>query len=323
MPRRSCWGQTLPGRWGPHTAERGQNGDSRTRAGPAGGEQAPGRDSAIPAEPPRLRAPEPRQSKAYEGTHHKLLRKLESCQCPAHPITPQGPRAPCLSCLPGHTDRSGPLEGWKSSTQIGLHEGSPATPLLPPVVAGQKVSWAVRSDAGRHGRAGGYRAEGNCFSGPAEPGIGTWGPGPGRRRKASDVVRGRGVQQAVWPHGPAGPVDISAPTLLTSVCSLRWSPNTCLTPTAPELGRGRTRACGACAHLPRKDLCLALPEPRMHTALPRASAPHTALGAQRAQLGDPCPQTKSDLAPSHLKQGETSSFRNGLRTLKRRHVQIF
>lgn len=104
------------------------------------------------------------------------------------------------------------------------------------------------------------RAEGNCFSGPAEPGNRHMGPGSrAPRRKASDGSEAGACSKL------CGLMDQQV--LLTSVprpyhecLPLRWSPNICLTPpTIPLSFKGAEQVCGALMQIPpRKDPGLAL-----------------------------------------------------------------
>lgn len=184
------------------------------------------------------------------------------------------------------------------------------------------MSWAASALMREARRAGGQLGQRATVSQDQQSqGIGTWGQVPGASQKGQRRVRGQGLQQAMWLHGPAGPVDISAPTLLMSVC-LSDGALTCLTPplAPPELGMGRTVwSVAPCAYLPRKDPGLAPLRAENAHRTSQVICSHSP-GGVAGSAGDPCPQT----GPLTLqKQGETSSFRNGLRTLKRRHVQIF
>lgn len=171
----------------------------------------------------------------------------------------------------------------------------------------------------------------------SEPGDGHVGArSQGPRRKAADGSEARGLQQAAWPHGPAGPVDISAPTPLTSVhlsdgvltpvSFSHWQVDgeRCHPATPPSSeGAEQCGLWGPAAHLLRGDRGL---------ALLRAQNPHCTSqgicsqspGAGRAQWVT-CVLRWGRTGPlTLLKQGETFAFINeDLRTLKRKYAQIF
>lgn len=100
---------------------------------------------------------------------------------------PRGHEHPaCLVSLATRTAQT--FEGWKSSTQMGLHGGHLQPPLCSRHGRWTKVSWAA-SALMREAQEGRRvaRAVGNCSSGPAEPGIWHVRPRSRRpRRKAGD-----------------------------------------------------------------------------------------------------------------------------------------
>lgn len=153
-----------------------------------------------------------------KDNHHKLSRKLDASPCPARPCHSPGAMSTLLALSPWPHRPFRPLKA--ASPAPGRDSGR----RLWPALCSRHGLWTKASQAAcaltweaHEGRRTPERWAALSLRtselGDGRVGASSWGP----RRKAADGSEARGLRQAAWPHGPAGPVDISAPTPLTSV----------------------------------------------------------------------------------------------------------
>lgn len=107
-------------------------------AGPAGGGRAPAGTSVIPAELPWLLASGPRQGKPYEDHPPQALKKLDSCQCPAHPCHSRGAMSTLLALSPWPHGPLRPLKAGSPAPRWDSTGGTSSHPSAPAMVAGQR-----------------------------------------------------------------------------------------------------------------------------------------------------------------------------------------